>query len=147
MLPWYAPGTYPYMAPCPCQWLYLPTKSPPEVDSASAVICSDCSCLCFCNPGGWKMKTQNSLVRLRAVPSGHCSVRQHALKVLVLVCQKFPMHRLVLCVSSGRVVVVHPAQKITSVLAASPNCAGVRSIYTVDSMVAQLPQKMPSEWS
>ena len=63
------------------------------------------------------MKTQNSLVRLRAVPSGHCSVRQHALKVLVLVCQKFPMHRLVLCVSRGRVVVVHPAQKITAVVA------------------------------
>jgi hypothetical protein len=39
------------------------------------------------------------------------------LKVLVLVCQKFPMHRLVLCVSRGRVVVVHPAQKITAVVA------------------------------
>ena len=86
------------------------------------------------------MKTQNSLVRPRAVPSGHCSVRRHALKVLILVCQKFPMHRLVLCVSHGRVVVVHPAQKITSVLAALPSCAGVRSMYTVDSLVAtQLP--------
>jgi hypothetical protein len=73
-------------------------------------------------------------MRLRAVPSGHCSVHQHTLKVLVLVCQKFPMHRLLLCVS--RVVVVHPAHKITSVLAASPSCAGVRSIYIVDSVVA-----------
>ena len=62
------------------------------------------------------MKTQNSLVRLRAVPSGHCSVRQHALKVLVLVCQKFPMHLLVLCVCGGRFV-VHVALKITAVVA------------------------------
>jgi hypothetical protein len=38
------------------------------------------------------------------------------LKVPILVCQKFPMHLLVLCVCGGRFV-VHVALKITAVVA------------------------------
>ena len=64
---WVCAGYVPvYTAPCQCQWLSLSAKSSLRVD---IVFGDDMQCFSFllfnfCNPGGWKMETQKSLVRL-----------------------------------------------------------------------------------
>ena len=79
------------------------------------------------------------------MPDGHCSIRRHALKVPILVCQKFPLHLLVLCVSGGQFV-VHVALKITAVVAVVADVQVYAQKYTANSLVAQLSSKLPSEW-
>ena len=81
------------------------------------------------------------------MPSGHCSVSRHALKAPILVCQKFPMHLLVLCVCGGRFV-VHVALKITAVVAVVADVqVYAQKKNTANSLVAQLSSKLPPEWS
>ena len=80
------------------------------------------------------------------MPARHCSVRRHASKVPILVCQKFPLHLLVLCVNGGQFV-VHVALKITSVVAVVADVQVYAQKCTANSLVAQLSSKLPSEWS